>query len=269
MFKPYGMSGFWRRMMFTFFAFLSLPYSRVSKKEDILTFFQKLWPYDSGHKLIRCAEYLIPNDLVKIDAVFSPGVGQSSDFEYYFAKRGIKCFLADASVERPYKSHKNFQFLKKFIASKTSGNFISLDDWTEQYYPKGKNAILQMDIESYEFETLLLTNYETLKKFRIIVLELHCLNVANTQEGLLLLTLTMDKILKYFNVSHFHVNNGVHPLIFKGLKFPGVIELTFIRKDRCLSHAPVKKLPHYLDIASFPNKQNPDFYSKFLGGIIK
>ena len=114
-----------------------------------------------------------------------------------------------------------------------------------------------------------LTDEETLKKFRIIVLELHCLNIANTQEGLLLLTLSMDKILKHFNVCHFHVNNGVHPLIFKGLKFPGVIELTFIRKDRCLNHAAVKKLPHRLDEVSCPNKRNPDFYLNFLDGVIK
>jgi hypothetical protein len=269
MFKPYGMSGFWRRAMFTFFSFLNLSYAKSSKKEEVLLFFKKLWPLDCGHQLIRCADYLIPNDLSKIDAVFSPGIGLSSDFELYFAKKGIQCYLADASVEGPFTPHNNFKFFKKYIAAKTHGNFISLDDWVSKLYPKGTNALLQMDIESYEFETLISANDDILKKFRIIVLELHCLNILNTQEGLLLCTLTLEKILKHFNVCHFHVNNGVHPLRFKGLKFPGVIELTFLRRDRCTQNIPVDKLPHLLDVVSFPNKPDPIFYLEFHGGVIK
>lgn len=268
MFKPYGMSGIWRRLMFSIFSRIGLTYAKPSSRDDVLRFFQKIYPLNCGYDLQRCGNYLIPKDLTGIEVVFSPGVGLSSDFEFYFAELGVQCFLADASVSGPALDHANFSFIKKYIGSKTAGEFVSLDDWVNDLYPKGSDGILQMDIEGHEFSTILSSSDEVLNRFRIILLEVHCLNILNTNEGLLLCSLLIDKLLKNFKVCHFHVNNGLKPLNLDGLKFPGVIELTLIRSDRCKIHQDVEELPHALDIHN-PRKRVPSFYTNFDNGVIR
>lgn len=269
MFRPFRMSGAWRRWMYTLFSSMGLAYTRIAAKEEILLFFKSLYPYDCGYELIRCGGYLVPDDLQGVEAVFSPGVGPSSDFEFFFAERGIPCYLADASVSKPALFHKNFNFVKKYIGSRTEGSFLAFYEWINQFYPAGENGILQMDIEGGEFETILSVDQDILNKFRIIVIEMHCLNIVNTKEGLLLCNLFINKLLVNFNVCHFHVNNGIPPLYFKGLKFPGVIELTLIRKDRCRKLIPVKKLPHHLDVESVKEKPSLILLKDFEAGVIK
>lgn len=262
------MSGAWRRLMFSLFSRIGLAYSRPSSRNDVLNFFKKIYPLNCGYDLQRCGSYLISKDLSGIEVVFSPGVGPSSDFELYFAEHGAKCFLADASVSGPALDHENFSFIRKYVGSRTNDEFVSLDDWVNKLYPKGSDGVLQMDIEGYEFETILSASNEVLNRFRIIVLEVHCLNILNTNEGLLLCSLFIDKLLKNFKVCHFHVNNGLHPLNLQGLKFPGVIELTLIRSDRCKMHQNIARIPHDLDVND-QRKRVPELYANFDNGVIK
>lgn len=69
-----------------------------------------LHPRVTDKKLIRLGPngdggYLIPDDLIGIEACFSPGVSDISGFEKECANRGMKVFLADKSVEKPPEFH--------------------------------------------------------------------------------------------------------------------------------------------------------------------
>lgn len=268
MFNPYRLSGFWRRVFFYILITVGLTYSRQSNPKRIHELFMKLWPVKTGYQLKYCGGYLFPEDLGNIDAVFSPGVGPLSDFEYEFAQQGIPCFLADASVDGPAKPHANFFFTEKFVGNQTQGDFINFEEWVSKNYPVGDNAVLQMDIEGGEFESILGCSEALLNRFKVMVFEIHKLNFLITEEGALLGKLFFERILKNFHVQHFHTNNYIRPIHFKGLIYPSDIELTLIRKDLCEEVKPVDSLPHIFDRVSAPHKTDPRYHSQFVDGII-
>lgn len=99
---------------------------------------------------------MIPNDLVGISACFSPGVSSISDFEKDCANLGLKVFLADRSVDGPAIKDRPFHFTKKFIGSFSNEEFMRIDDWVLSCLPNNSgDLILQMDIESFEYETII------------------------------------------------------------------------------------------------------------------
>lgn len=149
----------------------------------------KLYPIDSGIELIRFGPegdggYLIPDDLKGIAACYSPGVSLVSGFEKECAERGMKVFLADASVECPADEHPLFDFKKMFLGGKPSTGFMTLEQWvadTSGY--ANDDLMLQMDIEGYEYEVLNSTPTELLKRFRIMVIEFHGLDRMTTDKA--------------------------------------------------------------------------------------
>lgn len=269
MFKPYRLSGTFRRFFFNFLTAVGLTYSRQSNPIDLHKIFKKLWPVDTGHKLIYCGGlYIFPEGVGEIDAVFSPGVGTSSEFELQFAKKGVSCYLADASVDGPAVQHDNFNFIKKFIGSDGGENYIRLNDWVNNNYPLGSSAVLQMDIEGAEFESILSTSQDILSKFKVIVIEIHKLNFMTSQEGCILGGLFFSHLLQNFHVRHFHTNNYIRPFGFGQFKFPSDIELVLIRRDLCHVVSPVNTLPHHLDRPSNPRKKDPLYFERFFEGVI-
>ena len=268
MLKFYRMSSVFRRAAFTFLTFCGLTYARQSSPEQIHQLFRKLWPQNTGRELHKCGEYLIPQNIGPIDAVFSPGVGLNSDFELYFAKQNVPCFMADASVDGPSANNSKFFFLKKYIGNKTYDNFISLEDWIDESYPEGMNGILQMDIEGAEYQALLSLPCNKLTRFKLIVMEVHHLNFLTSQEGFALGSIFFNYLLRDFTVVHFHANNFLRPVKFKGLMFPADIEITLLRKDLIKHAQPVEKLPHSLDIKNNPKKRDHIFYSYFKEGVV-
>jgi len=77
-------------------------------------------PVISNHKLIRVGgdsdgSYLVPDDLDGVTMCFSPGVSIEADFEFQLANRGMKCYLADYSVDEAPLSHPNFHFEKNIL----------------------------------------------------------------------------------------------------------------------------------------------------------
>ncbi len=268
MFKYYRMSSAFRRAAFACLTSVGLTYSRQSDATKIHHLFRKLWPVDAGLSLQKCSDYLIPQNIGEVEALFSPGVGTNSDFELHFANQGVSCYMADASVDAPSVDHENFHFIQKYIGPVTEGKFICLEDWINTNYAQGQNAVLQMDIEGAEYQSLLALPSETLKKFKMIVMEIHYLKFLASQEGLALGTVFFNHLLKDFKVVHFHVNNYLRPIKFKGLKFPQDIEITLVRNDLVKNFKPVDVLPHPLDIKNNPKKNDHIFHQYFKDGVI-
>ena len=71
--------------------------------------------------------YLMPDCLDDIKYCFSPGVDVVASFEDEISKNyGIKSFMADASVNSPPFNNPYFEFVPKFLGSRTYGDFITL-----------------------------------------------------------------------------------------------------------------------------------------------
>ena len=206
-------------------------------------------PYDGG--------YLIPDDIQGIKACFSPGVSNNASFELHLAQRGIPCYLADYSVDTPPCTHPLIHFDRRFLGPKTVGNFLSLSDWISLSEQHHGDLLLQMDIEGAEYNVLTSLNLSTLKRFRIIVLELHGLGqLASLKTGLFdtkKLIRCAKLLSRHFYTVHLHPNNVSALTTVGKYELPDYLEVTLIRKDRVRSRSYAKAFPHQLDAPNIPS----------------
>ena len=244
---------------------LNLLFTKPANKDDLFNLIQSLRPIKTNHNLIRVGGdydggYLIPDDLKDINSLFSPGVSNVANFEKEMLEKinGLKCFLADYSVSAPPYKHSNIDFEKKFLGAITNDIFFTLEDWIEKKNSKN-DYMLQMDIEGYEYEVLINTNRETLKKFRIIVIEFHNLHKLVEEFSFVFLKSAFMKILQTHYIVHIHPNNTVNHLCvnYRGMTIPSVMEFTFLRKDRVKNKSKILKFPNSLDMPC--TKKRKDF----------
>jgi len=219
----------------------------------------------------RDGAYLLPDDLDGIKACFSPGVNNFKYFEDELLLRfGIESHLCDFSsdVERlatPLVDGMQ-TFQKKWLDLPGVKNSITLHDWVCEYSPGNDDLLLQIDIEGAEYRNLLNVNRKTLRRFRVIVMELHGLNYLNKSDVLsTVLQPFFEKMENDFVSLHLHPNNCAPPTMIKplGLTVPPVLELTLLRKDRLEPKNDTKLfqplLPHPLDITRNDKSKPPVF----------
>ncbi len=208
---------------------------KISTKPRIIELWNMASPYDTHLKLIRIGSegdggYIVP-ELPKIpDLVISPGVGDKIDFELHFAHQGIKCILIDGTINELPKQVQNFEFIAKNIGVSRDKEHITLQDIAKLY--KYKNAILQMDIEGYEFDAFKLLDDTELQRYSIIVLEIHGISrILDPDVGYMQLKELLSKLTRNHLVIHAHPNNIGGSFKCYGTSFPNIVELTLVRKD--------------------------------------
>lgn len=230
--------------------------ARAVDVDHLAHFFETIRPVSTNHELIRVGGetdggYLVPDDLEDVVACFSPGVSTVAEFELGMANRGIPCFLADYSVEKPPIQNKLFHFEKKFLGSTEDSVFVTLEGWVQRNAPNRGDLILQMDIEGAEYGVVFDTSAETLRKFRILVIEFHELHALFEKRGSELIRLTFMKLLRDFDIVHIHPNNGAQPRAYGEYQVPPMLEITFLRKDRISARGRATEFPHRLDRSNF------------------
>jgi hypothetical protein len=218
---------------------------------DVQRLLAQLHPVSCRTPLIRMGRdfdggYLVPDDLDGIEACFSPGVSTESGFELDCAHRGMRVFMADASVERPPIKHQAFTFLKKFIGSTTEGDTIAFDEWVESAQTTG-DLLLQMDIEGHEYETLISAPTSLLQRFRIVVAEFHFLDHLFSAPLFPLYSAAFRKLLRTHTCVHIHPNNMSPLITVRDVTIPQMAEYTFLRTDRVVEPTYTREFPHPLD----------------------
>ncbi len=225
----------------------------MTSRSDIRSLLKKLNPLSTDRELIRLGPkgdggYLVPNDLVGIQACFSPGVGFVSGFEGDCAKLGMKVFLADKSVDRPVAEHELFHFTKRFVGATSDDDFMTLDNWVNSSLPEiDSDLLLQIDIEGYEYEVFLSTSEALMQRLRIIVAEFHHLDQLWSRPFFNLARRAFDKILQTHACVHIHPNNCCGSLQMDGVDIPRVMEFTFLRSDRIEHSSHQNDFPSSLD----------------------
>ena len=248
-----------KRGIKSFFLGHGICLSPATSRQQVVDFLESVKPVITNHDLIRIGGdadggYLIPNDIDNISACFSPGVCESSSFESDLTQRGVKCFLADYSVDAPPISNALFDFEKKYLGAKNNETFMTLEGWIFLKAPDINDSILQMDIEGSEYSVILESSSEILRKFRILVIEFHNLDFIFNKMGFDSINLAFGKLLKDFEIVHIHPNNSNQPFACNGFFVPPVMEFTFLRKDRVSYKSKSTHFPHVLDVASDPKK---------------
>ncbi|SLN10456.1 hypothetical protein ROG8370_00164 [Roseovarius gaetbuli] len=205
--------------------------------------------------------YMMPDDFDGITHCFSPGVSITADFEDHIARDyGIKSFLADASVDNPPMDNPLFEFDKKFLGAYNDDIFTTLNSWMTQKLgdQTGNDLVLQMDIEGAEFDVLIESSVETLRKFRMMVIEYHSMQRIFERNSLPLIKAVFRKLHSQFAIVHMHANNCSPLATCRGLEVPPVFEVSYLRRDRLadLATGGVVSLPHPQDHPNVP--ANPD-----------
>lgn len=232
-----------------------------SSREDLERFTALFHVTDAGIPLVRMGpggdgSYLLPDDLEDVVACFSPGVSDSASFEEALAERGIRSFMADGSVSSPPSANDLFDFEPVFLGVTSRPGWTTLGDWVDRKAPAG-DLMLQMDIEGAEWTVLAQADADLLRRFRIIVLELHGLHALHQRFTLPAVEDVWRKVLDDFVVVHLHVNNHEFPFTYWGMEIPPALEVTLLRRDRVVSEDATAVLPHPLDV---PNSRHmPDF----------
>jgi hypothetical protein len=226
---------------------------KPTQMERITSLLERLHPIRCSTPLIRFGPagdggYLIPDDLVNIEACFSPGVNNVAGFELDCARAGMKVFMADASVETPPERHPSFVFTKKFVGATSGADFMTFEEWIEQSgISRESDLMLQMDIEGHEYETFISMPPALLERFRIIVVEFHCLDYLFSEPLFRLYSCAFEKILRTHSCVHIHPNNVCPALRIRDFQLPQMAEFTFLRKDRISDSTFETRFPNPLD----------------------
>lgn len=224
----------------------------AAKPDRVRALVRSLHPFVTEKPLVRIGGegdggYLVPDDFEGITACFSPGVSETATFEEDLARRGIPSFLADASVAAPPIENTLFHFTRKYLGVVEDDRTMPLDAWVRLNAPADGDLMLQMDIEGAEWEVLLNTSRETMRRFRIIVLEVHSIWQIVSRLGFQIINSTFEKLLQDFYVVHLHPNNVANPVVVAGISIPSLMEITLIRKDRVKTLVYATEFPHPLD----------------------
>jgi len=231
-----------------------------TKPGAVATLARRLAPRTPNVPLIRLGPavdggYVVPDDIDGVSACISPGVSTECGFDLALAERGIDIYMADASVDGPPLAHPRFHFAKKFLGPLTRGSDVNIAEFCNEIpnFAGGGDLILQMDIEGAEYPVLLGMSQQLLARFRIIILELHGLEMVGDMSGHAILQALTDKLLAQHTVVHVHPNNFGGTVVVQGIPVPRVLELTLLRNDRTtFTRDLARNFPDPLDAENAP-----------------
>jgi len=201
--------------------------------------------------------YLLPDDFEGISNCFSPGVDVTARFEEEIARtRGIRSFMADASVTRAPLDNPLFEFDARFLGAHRDETFITLGEWVgDKLGDKADDdMLLQMDIEGGEFDVLIESDSALLRRFRMMVIEFHGMERIFEPHSLPLIRAMFAKLHRDFAIVHMHANNCCGIAECRDIGIPRVFEITYLRRDRLPADAGTGALalPHALDWPNVP-----------------
>ena len=174
------------------------------------------------------------------------------------ANRGYEIYMYDHTIEKLPYENPAFHWFKKGIAGndKPKENLYSLASLIKANGHENKTGmILKMDVEGAEYEFLETVTPEVLKQFDQLTFEFHMINVPKYFKRILT---TFEKLNRTHQLIHAHQNNAGVFVNVKGKKFPDLLELTYVLRDKY--NFAYEYDPCYpLDIDT-SNVYNADFY---------
>lgn len=230
-----------------------------------------LRPMDAGKQLIRIGGdgdggYLVPDDLEGIVACFSPGVSRIATFEAELERRGIVPYLADFSVLGPPAGCEHMAFERKFLGIDDTDVFTTLGAWVARHpQAAAGDLLLQMDIEGAEYDVLANVDPALLARFRIVVVEFHDLHCLAQPFAHARMAAVFRKLDRSFVPVHLHPNNYAGIARIGGVQIPRMMEITYLRRDRCSGLTPRHDFPHPLDRDNVPSARSITVPADLLG----
>lgn len=218
--------------------------------------------YKCPYKLVRVGGqgdggYVVP-DISGFDFYIGAGVGASysltKDDHDYMKHFGITDYLFfDATTKDVPDDAPNFR-------RQNIGTDTDLSKEVQGY----SNVFLKMDIENCEWNWILGASQETLKKFKLIVMEMHFIGYPEElgdNDVVMFEKLTaFKKLLKTHKPVHAHGNNYSPQIIgFDNYVVPSITEFTFLRNEFVTDEFSDVKLPLDIDCLNDSRLPPKDF----------
>lgn len=208
--------------------------------------------YDGG--------YIMADDFKDIRTAYSFGISDDVSWDKDIADKGIKIFQFDPTINNLPENHPNFIFIKKgvyggndfrLLPRANNYSFDTLKNFVNTYSPSDNNLILKMDVEGYEYESLL-ESRDILHRFKQITLEFHFLTAPMWAN----LFCQISSILSQTHqLIHVHANNAGDIVTISGHSVSAVMEFTYLRKDDYAFKKSQLCHPMALDMPNIPDRQ--------------
>ena len=174
--------------------------------------------------------YVLMDDFHNISIAYSFGISGDVSFDAALAKKNIDIYMYDHTIKRlPYNNSK-FHWKKIGITGNIQNN-KSLQTLKEILHNNGhlneKNMILKMDVEHSEWESLINTPDEILKKFKYIAIEYH----FDKKEKIYLYYNVLKKLKNTHQVFYLHCNNCGGYFYFGNFTICNALEVSYIIKE--------------------------------------
>lgn len=173
--------------------------------------------------------YVVNNSsLVDSEVLYTYGVCDDYNFELDYCRRFPEktCKMFDHTVDYPHEVSNNLFFKKEALEINDDDSQNSFIKHLEEYQDLDKRIFLKLDVESYEYDFFLKlsTNFNILERVTGMAVEFHDLNSLTNY---VLFQKIINKLKKYFEVTHVHGNNHAPCHLIDGATYPQVIELSF------------------------------------------
>lgn len=251
-----------------------------------IDFFKKLSIFSTNHTLKRFGNdsdggYVAPKEVVNnLDYLISIGVEDNISFELDLMSinKNLQTVIVDGTIEN-FTTPDKVTFINKNLALENDDNNITLEEILSDI--DSENIALQIDIEFDEWDIFNCLPEEILKKFKLIIIELHFVFIdeeallrsqnltpyfhgfySKTYKDINKMLLkkynnVLSKFLVDFSIIHLHANNSLKLINYEGINIPPLLEVTF------LNNSEIKKSDLYsgeLPISNLdlPNKKDRD-----------
>ena len=175
--------------------------------------------------------YVLLDDFKNIKIAYSFGIGKRIQFDNELAKRGIDIYMYDHTINSlPYNNPK-FHWEKIGLAGKNHKNarMRTLEELiSKNGHESEKNMILKIDIEKWEWESLINLKEDTLNQFKYILIEYHFIDEKQSN-----ITYLYYQVIKKLSTTHqaFYVRcNGNRSKIvnFGNNRICWIMEVSYI-----------------------------------------
>ena len=126
--------------------------------------------------------YVLLDDFENVKIAYSFGIDGDVQFDKALADKGIDVYMYDHTINSlPYENSK-FHWKKIGLCGKSRqyNNLKNFEELIEENgHSKERNMILKMDIEHWEWESIVDLKEETLNQFKYIAIEYHFKNNFN------------------------------------------------------------------------------------------
>lgn len=191
--------------------------------------------YDCNLPRIRLGEsgdggYVLSEGF-RYDVLLSGGICDSLRFEDDFVQRyEVPCVAYDHTIEEtpPHTRQDMIQVRRTMISAKSSALSTNLTE----HLTRHKHAFVKMDIEGCEWEWLKSLERVHMESIEQMVIEFHLtkgLDETN-KEKLFDRLKTVEKLNETHLLTHIHANNYTEPFLWDQIKYPRVLECTYINK---------------------------------------